>query len=49
MAYSHNLTKKGIKRKDARMCRKGSEDPAVNGASGMIAANQAIESLRIQG
>lgn len=49
MAYSHNLIRKGIKRKDPRMCKKGAEDAAVSGNNGFITANQAIGSLAIQG
>ena len=49
MAYSHTLTRKGIKRKDPRMAAKGAADAAVTSANGMISINQAIGSLAVQG
>lgn len=49
MAYSHALTKKGIKRRDPRMVKKGAEDAQVSGADMSITIKQAIGSMATQG
>lgn len=49
MAYSHNLIRKGIKRNDPRMCKKGAESAAVAGHDFTKTKADAIESLRVQG
>lgn len=49
MAYSHALTYKGIKRKDARMAKKGAQSQAVKGHFGFITINLAVKSMADQG
>lgn len=49
MAYSHNLIRKGIKRRDARMCKKGGEDAQISGNNELITVQQAVGSLAVQG